>query len=147
MVDVADERHMRRAIALAAPNVGLTGDNPSVGCVIVQGGLVVGEGATAPGGRPHAEESALDAAGDRASGATAYVTLEPCAERSAGHRSCSLRLMEAQVARVVIASLDPSVMAGGRGPALLREAGVAVEMGLLADEAAGLYATYRPRHG
>lgn len=143
----ADLIQMRRAIALAAPNVGLTGDNPSVGCVIVQDGVVVGEGATGPGGRPHAEERALDAAGGRARGATAYVTLEPCAERSAGHPACSRRLIEAQVTRVVIAGVDPSVMAGGRGPAMLREAGIAVETGLLAEEAARLYANYRPRRG
>lgn len=147
MVDDADETHLRRAIALAAANLGLTGDNPSVGCVIVRDSVVVGEGATAPGGRTHAEERALDAAGERAKGGTAYVTLEPCAERSAGHTACSLRLVEAQVARVVIACIDRSVMAGGQGPALLREAGVAVETGLLAEEAARLYANYRPRQG
>lgn len=143
----SDERWMRRAIALAAANVGLTGYNPAVGCVFVQDGVLTGEGATGRGGRPHAEEAALDAAAGRTQGATAYVTLEPCAERSAGHTSCSLRLIEAQVGRVVIACVDRSVMACGRGPALLREAGVAVETGLLADEAARLYANYHPRNG
>jgi diaminohydroxyphosphoribosylaminopyrimidine deaminase/5-amino-6-(5-phosphoribosylamino)uracil reductase len=137
---------MRRAIALAAAHVGRTGDNPAVGCVIVAGGEVVGEGATAPGGRPHAEELALDQAGDRARGAVAYVTLEPCAERSSGAASCSQRLVEAGVVRVVVACEDASVMAAGRGAARLQAAGVTVETGVLAAEAGDLYATYRPRH-
>jgi diaminohydroxyphosphoribosylaminopyrimidine deaminase/5-amino-6-(5-phosphoribosylamino)uracil reductase len=141
---VDDERHMRRAIALARAQVGLTGDNPAVGCVIVRDGAVIGEAATAHGGRPHAEEQALDLAGD-ARGATAYVTLEPCGERSSGAASCGERLAAAGVARVVIAAADASTLAAGRGVARLREAGVAVETGLLADEAAALYADYRPR--
>ena len=135
---------MRRAIALARAQVGLTGDNPAVGCVIVRDGAVIGEAATAQGGRPHAEEQALDLAGD-ARGATAYVTLEPCGERSSGAASCGERLAAAGVARVVIAAADASTLAAGRGVARLREAGVAVETGLLADEAAALYADYRPR--
>ncbi|WP_374470697.1 bifunctional diaminohydroxyphosphoribosylaminopyrimidine deaminase/5-amino-6-(5-phosphoribosylamino)uracil reductase RibD [Phenylobacterium sp.] len=141
----ADETHMRRAIALARGNVGATGENPSVGCVIVRGDTVVGEGVTAPGGRPHAEELALGVAGEGARGATAYVTLEPCAVRSSGAPSCSQRLVAAGVARVVIACEDTSVMAAGQGAARLRGAGVEVLAGLLADEAAALYADYRPR--
>jgi diaminohydroxyphosphoribosylaminopyrimidine deaminase/5-amino-6-(5-phosphoribosylamino)uracil reductase len=141
----ADETHMRRAIALARANVGATAENPSVGCVIVRRGEVVGEGATAPGGRPHAEELALAQAGEAARGATAYVTLEPCALRSSGAPSCSQRLAEAGVTRVLIACDDASVMAAGQGAARLRAAGVAVDAGLLADEAAALYASYRPR--
>lgn len=139
-----DVRHMRRAIALAAPGVGATGDNPSVGCVIVQGGAVVGEGATAAGGRPHAEEQALEQAGEAARGATAYVTLEPCGERSSGARSCSELLTAAGVARVVVACQDSSPYAAGRGGERLRGAGIAVEMGVLADEAGRLYADYNP---
>src|SRR4051812_16214423 len=110
-----DEAWMARAIELAQANVGRTGDNPSVGCVIVRDGVVVGEGATAPGGRPHAEEVALDRAGEAARDATAYVTLEPCGERSSGAASCGQRLAEAGIARVVIACEDASVMAAGRG--------------------------------
>jgi diaminohydroxyphosphoribosylaminopyrimidine deaminase/5-amino-6-(5-phosphoribosylamino)uracil reductase len=136
--------YMRRAIALAAARVGLTADNPAVGCVIVRDGGVVGEAATAEGGRPHAEEQALDAAGERARGATAYVTLEPCGERSAGHASCGQRLAEAGVARVVAACADPSAFASGRGPQRLAAAGVAYAQGLLSDEAAALYRDYRP---
>jgi len=135
---------MRRAIALAAQNLGLTGDNPSVGCVLVKDGVVVAEAATAPGGRPHAEEQALAAAGAAGRGATAYVTLEPCGERSSGAPSCAQRLADSGVARVVVACRDPSKYAAGQGDARLRAAGVEVETGLLADEAGHLYAGYRP---
>ena len=145
MTAPADETWMRRAIALARAQIGGTGDNPSVGCVIVRNGAVVGEGATAPGGRPHAEEQALDRADALARGATAYVTLEPCGERSSGVPSCGERLAAAGVARVVVGCEDPSILAAGRGLARLREAGTAVEFGLLRDEAAALYETYRPR--
>ena len=140
-----DARWMRRAIGLAATRVGETGDNPAVGCVIVSDGAVAGEAATAPGGRPHAEEQALERAGEAARGATAYVTLEPCAERSSGAAACAERLVEAGVARVVVACEDASVLAAGRGLERLRAAGVATETGLLRGEAAGLYAAYRPR--
>lgn len=135
---------MRRAVDLARANLGATGANPSVGCVIVQGGQVVGEGATAPGGRPHAEEAALIQAGDRAAGADAYVTLEPCGARSSGGLSCAERLAAAGVARVIYACADPSPFAAGRGPGRLAEAGVAVEAGFLAEEAGALLAGYRP---
>ena len=144
--DPDDQAHMRRAIALARTNLGRTGENPAVGCVIVAGGAVVGEGVTGEGGRPHAEELALDQAGAAARGATAYVTLEPCGERSSGAASCSERLVAAGVARVVVACADPSALAAGRGPARLRAAGITIEIGLLAEVAAPLYAAYTPRH-
>jgi pyrimidine deaminase RibD-like protein len=140
-----DEAWMRRAIQLAAPQVGLTGDNPAVGCLIVNHGLVVGEAATARGGRPHAEELALEQAGPAARGATAYVTLEPCGERSSGAASCGERLAAAGVTRVVVAREDSSVLASGGGLQRLRDAGVAVELGVLSAEAADLYAAYQPR--
>jgi diaminohydroxyphosphoribosylaminopyrimidine deaminase/5-amino-6-(5-phosphoribosylamino)uracil reductase len=141
----SDEGFMRRAIALAEKRVGQTGDNPAVGCVIVADGEVVGEAATAAGGRPHAEEQALELAGERARGATAYVTLEPCGERSAGHASCGQRLAAAGVAKVFAACADPSVLAAGRGVRWLREAGVDYDLGLLRTEAEPLCAAYRPR--
>lgn len=141
---MSDEAFMRRAIALAATRVGRTGDNPSVGCVIVRDGAVVGEGVTGEGGRPHAEEVALDQAGAAAEGATAYVTLEPCALRSTGAASCSERLVSAQVGRVVVASRDSSVFAGGEGCRRLHNAGIVTDRGLLEAEADALYATYRP---
>ena len=139
-----DEAHMRRAIALAGAQVGLTGANPAVGCVIVRDGTIIGEGATAAGGRPHAEETALVQAGPAARGATAYVTLEPCGQRSSGRPSCGALLTAAGIARAVVACTDLSVFAAGRGLAQLREAGTQVEIGLLADDAQKLYAAYRP---
>jgi len=138
---VSDDAFMRRALALAAPGVGRTGDNPSVGCVIVKDGLVAGEGATADCGRPHAEEQALAQAGD-ARGATAYVTLEPCAHRSSGAVSCSDLLIQAHVSRAVIATRDPHPMAAGVGIERLRAAGVAVEIGVLETEARAQNASF-----
>jgi diaminohydroxyphosphoribosylaminopyrimidine deaminase/5-amino-6-(5-phosphoribosylamino)uracil reductase len=142
-----DQTYMRRAIDVARAGVGRTGANPSVGCVIVKDGQVVGEGATGEGGRPHAEELALAQAGAAAAGATAYVTLEPCGERSSGAASCSALLVAGGVARVVIACEDASVLAAGRGVARLRAAGVATDLGLLREEAARLYTTYDPQNG
>ncbi len=144
MTAEADRQHMRRAIALARTHVGLTGANPSVGCVLVKDGVVVGEGVTAQGGRPHAEEQAIDNAGESARGAVAYVTLEPCGARSSGVASCSQRLVSAGVAEVVIACEDASPYASGQGAERLRAAGVPVRLGVLAEEAAGLYEGYEP---
>ena len=143
MTQADDEHWMRRAIDLARTNVGRTAENPSVGCVIVKDGVVLGEAVTAPGGRPHAEEQALRITGPAARGATAYVTLEPCGERSSGARSCSELLVTAGVARVVVAAADSSPLASGRGVLRLRDAGVATDLGLLSTEAGRLYTAYR----
>jgi pyrimidine deaminase RibD-like protein len=142
--DAEDQAYMQRAIALAATHLGRTGANPSVGCVIVKDGVVMGEAVTALGGRPHAEEQALAQVGDRARGATAYVTLEPCGARSGGTASCSERLAAAGVARVVVACEDPSTFASGLGSRRLRDAGIGYEAGFLAAQAQGLYADYQP---
>lgn len=141
---MTDEEAMRRAIALAKAQVGRTGANPAVGCVILAGGEVVGEGATGDGGRPHAEEVALAMAGPAARGSVAYVTLEPCAERSSGALSCSTLLADAGVARVVVACGDPSVYAAGRSCERLHRLGIPYEQGFLAVEAQGLYTEYEP---
>ncbi len=133
-----DAAFMRRAIDLALARMGETWPNPAVGCVIVKDGKVLAEAATAPGGRPHAEEQAVPAAGPEVVGATAYVTLEPCGARSSGRASCAHFLAEAGVARVVVAALDPSPFASGRGTERLRQAGLTVETGLMGDEAAVL---------
>jgi pyrimidine deaminase RibD-like protein/very-short-patch-repair endonuclease len=139
MSDMENDTHfMRRAIALAKAQMGRTWPNPSVGCVLVKDGEIVGEGATGDGGRPHAEELALAQAGARAQGATAYVTLEPCGERSTGAPSCGQKLAEAQVARVVYACADPSPFASHKGPMRLTAAGIPIEHGLCAAEAAVL---------
>lgn len=131
---MSDSAHMKRALELAAPGVGRTGNNPSVGCVIVAGGVIVGEGATAVGGRPHAEELALAQAGEAARAADVYLTLEPCAHRSAGGVACADLLIGAAVARVVIAAGDPHPYAAGVGIERLRAAGVRVEVGVMEAE-------------
>lgn len=141
----ADQQHMGRAIELARTHVGLTGSNPSVGCVIVKDGVVVGEGVTAQGGRPHAEEQALEQAGERALGAVAYVTLEPCGARSSGAESCSEKLVAAGVAQVAIACEDPSTFAAGQGSERLRAAGIEIRSGVMEAEASSLYTGYAAR--
>ena len=144
---MTDETYMRRALALAAPMVGRTASNPAVGCVIVKDGVVVGEGATADGGRPHAEEVALAVAGAAARGAVAYVTFEPCAQRSTGASACSDLLLQSGVARVVYAASDPHPLAAGVGPARLRAGGVEMAAGLFADEARAQNADFFARLG
>lgn len=130
------------AVDLARHRVGLTGANPSVGCVLVRAGDLIAAAVTAEGGRPHAEEQALEAAGPAAEGATAYVTLEPCGARSSGSASCADLLVRAKVARVVVACLDASPLASGRGAERLADAGIAVQFGVGLDEAAELYEDY-----
>jgi pyrimidine deaminase RibD-like protein len=141
---MTDEDFMGRAIELARTRVGQTGDNPAVGCVIVKDGVLVSEGVTGEGGRPHAEENALAAAGEAARGAVAYVTLEPCAKRSSGGVSCSERLVAAGVVRVVVAAPDSSVYADGEGSRRLQAAGIVTDHGLMREAAQALYAAYRP---
>ncbi|HVY84227.1 MAG TPA: bifunctional diaminohydroxyphosphoribosylaminopyrimidine deaminase/5-amino-6-(5-phosphoribosylamino)uracil reductase RibD [Caulobacterales bacterium] len=139
---MSDAQHMARALALASAMQGRTGDNPAVGCVIVKDDAVISEGATAQGGRPHAEEVALLHAGAEARGATAYVTLEPCAERSSGAASCTDLLIAAGVARAVIATGDPHPLAAGAGLVRLRDAGITVELGLMEEPARRLNAAF-----
>lgn len=145
MSGTADQEFMRRAVALAKDQMGRTWPNPAVACVVVKDGEVIAEAATAPGGRPHAEEQAVPAAGERAKGATAYVTMEPCGARSSGRTSCAQYLIDSGVERVVIACLDPSPFAAGRGVERVRGKGLQVETGVLADEAAVLYEGYLHR--
>jgi diaminohydroxyphosphoribosylaminopyrimidine deaminase/5-amino-6-(5-phosphoribosylamino)uracil reductase len=132
-----DVEHMRAALALARRGLGSTWPNPSVGCVLVRDGRVVGRGATAPGGRPHAERLALDMAREAAQGATAYVTLEPCAHHGQTP-PCADALVEAGVRRVVIGCDDPYPAVNGAGTARLRAAGVEVVTGVLRAEAEAL---------
>lgn len=138
-----DEAAMGRALELARAQIGRTGTNPSVGCVIISAdGVRVSEGATGDGGTEHAEQLALGALPDgKADGATAYVTLEPCFARSAGGTSCSERLLVAGIARVVCAIADEHPNGQG-GFNRLRDGGVVVEVGLMADEAGALYADF-----
>ncbi len=130
---------MGAALALASRGIGQATPNPSVGCVIVNQGRVVGRGWTQAGGRPHAEAMALAQAGAQAAGATAYVTLEPCAHVSPRGLACADSLIGAGVARVVIAAHDPDPRTNGAGAARLQAAGIAVTSGVRAAEAeAGL---------
>ena len=122
---------MAQAIALGEDARGRSAPNPNVGCVIVSaGGKLVGKGATAAGGRPHAEAVALEQAGKSARGATVYVTLEPCAHASPRGPACADLLAEARPARVVVALKDPDPRTTGNGIERLRDAGVAVKLGV-----------------
>lgn len=132
---MTDARWMAAALALARRAAGASSPNPNVGCILVRDGRVVGRGWTAPGGRPHAEATALAQAGSDARGATAFVTLEPCAHASPRGPACADRLAAAGVARAVVAMPDPDSRTAGRGVARLRAAGIAVEEGVLRDAA------------
>lgn len=136
---------MARALTLARSGLGLTQPNPSVGCVLVKGGEIVGEGRTQAGGRPHAEAVALAMAGRAARGATAFVTLEPCAHTSLRGPACSDSLIAAGVRAVIISVLDPDVRTCGEGAARLRAAGIDVSVGLLADEGEAQIAGFAKR--
>ncbi|MCU4653160.1 bifunctional diaminohydroxyphosphoribosylaminopyrimidine deaminase/5-amino-6-(5-phosphoribosylamino)uracil reductase RibD [Roseibacterium sp. SDUM158016] len=135
MPSEADLRWMRLALSLGRRGQGRVWPNPAVGCVIVRDGRVVGRGWTQDGGRPHAERVALDEAGAAATGATAYVTLEPC-NHTGVTPPCSEALVAASLARVVVAVSDPDPRTAGAGIARLRAAGIAVETGVLEAEAA-----------
>jgi len=130
----ADHAHMARALRLAEAGLYTTQPNPRVGCVIAHGEDVVGEGFHARAGEPHAEVFAMRAAGERARGATAYVTLEPCAHFGRTP-PCADALVAAGVARVVAACEDPNPKVAGGGFAKLRDAGIAVEIGLMREAA------------
>ena len=139
-----DASHMAHALRLARRGLGNVWPNPAVGCVLVREGRVVGRGWTQPGGRPHAERMALDQAGDLARGATAYVTLEPCAHHGRTP-PCAEGLAASGVARVVSALTDPDPRVAGKGHAMLRAAGIALTQGVLSDQAAELQAGFLSR--
>ncbi len=143
--EALDRRFMAAALRLSRKNAGRTSTNPSVGTLIVRddgaGPMIVGTGVTAVGGRPHAETEALAEAGELARGATAYVTLEPCAHHGRTP-PCANALVNAGVARVVGAASDPDPRVSGKGYAILRAAGVEVVEKVLAAEAAEQMAGY-----
>lgn len=126
---------MAAALALARRGRGRTGTNPNVGCLLVKDGRVVGRGWTQPGGRPHAEAQALAEAGAAARGATAYVTLEPCAHESPRGPTCADSLIAAGIARCVAAMEDPDERTAGKGLQRLKAAGIEVSSGLLEAQA------------
>ncbi len=130
----ADDRWMALALSLGRRGLGRTWPNPAVGCVIVKDDRLLGRGWTQPGGRPHAETKALEQAGAGAKGATAYVTLEPCAHHGQTP-PCASALIAAGISRVVTALSDPDSRVAGKGHADLRAAGITVEIGCGADQA------------
>ncbi len=134
MISPADQAHMAQALRLAKRGLYSTSPNPRVGCVIVRDGVVVGEGWHQRAGEAHAEVNALQQAGAAARGATAYVTLEPCSHHGRTP-PCTEALLAAGIGRVVAAMADPNPLVAGRGLAQLQAAGVAVDVGLMADEA------------
>jgi diaminohydroxyphosphoribosylaminopyrimidine deaminase / 5-amino-6-(5-phosphoribosylamino)uracil reductase len=131
----ADRRFMQLALALGRRGLGRTWPNPAVGAVVVKDGVIVGRGWTQPGGRPHAEPEALRRAGEAARGATLYVTLEPCSHFGKSP-PCVDAIIAAGISRVVAAIEDPNPEVAGKGHAGLRAAGIAVDIGMFADEAA-----------
>ncbi|MGC1468294.1 MAG: bifunctional diaminohydroxyphosphoribosylaminopyrimidine deaminase/5-amino-6-(5-phosphoribosylamino)uracil reductase RibD [Sphingorhabdus sp.] len=133
-----DRRWLAAAIALAERGKGRTGNNPSVGCIIVKDGVAIGRGWTQPGGRPHAEAVALEQAGNATAGATVYVSLEPCAHISARGPACTDSLVAAKPARVVGALTDPDPRTAGKGFDRLEAAGISVERDAMAEARAGL---------
>ncbi|KIV73970.1 MULTISPECIES: bifunctional diaminohydroxyphosphoribosylaminopyrimidine deaminase/5-amino-6-(5-phosphoribosylamino)uracil reductase RibD [Pseudomonadaceae] len=140
----SDQAFMARALELARKGLYSTHPNPRVGCVIVRDGQVVGEGWHARAGEPHAEVHALRQAGERARGATAYVTLEPCSHHGRTP-PCADALVNAGVARVVAAMQDPNPQVAGRGLLRLMDAGIAVQSGVLESEARALNAGFIKR--
>jgi diaminohydroxyphosphoribosylaminopyrimidine deaminase / 5-amino-6-(5-phosphoribosylamino)uracil reductase len=134
-----DRRFMELALTLGRRGLGRTWPNPAVGAVVVKNGVIVGRGWTQPGGRPHAEPMALAAAGEGARGATLYVTLEPCSHFGKSP-PCTDAIIAAGIIRVVAAIEDPNPKVAGKGHAKLRAAGISVDVGLCAGEAAYAHA-------
>jgi len=131
------DRHMLHALELAKRGLGNVWPNPAVGCVIVKDGLVIGRGWTQPGGRPHAEAMALAQAGENARDAEVYVTLEPCCQPGRG-AACTGAIIAANIRKVFIAMGDPHPRVNGQGIAVLRAAGIKIEVGVCEAEAAEL---------
>lgn len=134
MTSEIDTHYMRIALAMACRGFGRCAPNPSVGCVLVKGGRILAKACTADGGRPHAEALALEKAGALAKGATAYVTLEPCAHHGKTP-PCAESLVQAGIAHVVIGCVDPDPRVSGAGVKILEDAGVSVSQGVCEAEA------------
>lgn len=145
MASPLDESFMRRALALAVRGRGRVEPNPLVGCVIVRDGVVLGEGFHQQFGQAHAERNALAACTESARGATAYVTLEPCCHTDKKTPPCVPALIEAGIARVVVACVDPNPAVSGHGIEQLRSAGIVVEIGVCEAEAKQLNAPFFAR--
>ncbi len=139
-----DERYMRVALNRAQRGIGHCAPNPAVGCVLVKGGVILAAAHTAKGGRPHAEALALETAGAQAKGATAYVTLEPCAHHGQTP-PCAQSLIDAGVRRVVVACTDPDPRVSGQGIRMLVDAGIDVNIGVLEEAALAMNAGFFSR--
>ncbi|MBD8650015.1 bifunctional diaminohydroxyphosphoribosylaminopyrimidine deaminase/5-amino-6-(5-phosphoribosylamino)uracil reductase RibD [Rhizobium sp. CFBP 13726] len=144
MSEADDQRFMAAALRLSRWHEGQTMTNPSVGCVLVRDGAIVGAAVTARDGRPHAEARALAVAGEKARGATAYVTLEPCAHHGKTP-PCANALVAAGVSRVVVSVADPDPRVSGQGLKILHDAGIATELGLMEDDGKRALAGYLSR--
>src|SRR5437868_8647520 len=136
------QRFMRRALDLAARGRGSVEPNPMVGCVIVQGGRIIGDGFHQKFGGPHAEREALAACRESARGASVYVNLEPCCHTDKKTPPCVPALIEAGIAKVVVGCIDPNPQVSGKGIESLRAAGIDVKVGLLEPESKQLNAAY-----
>jgi len=134
-----DKKYMKMALEEAATGIGKTDFAPSIGCVIVKDGRIIGKGRTSDGGVPHAEANALQMAydnGEDPTGSTVYVTLEPCFTADPGAETpCSKLLIDAKIARMVTALQDPDHKTNGRGTEILKELGIETQVGLYAEEA------------
>ncbi len=131
---MSDALYMKKALDLSRALMGRTAENPSVGCVIVKNGKIIGQGATQEGGRPHAERQALSTLTEPAKGATAYVTLEPCSHHGQTPPCCDA-LIDSGISRCVIAVIDPDPRVNWRGAAMMQEAGIDVVVGVGEAEA------------
>ncbi|MFN7023063.1 MAG: bifunctional diaminohydroxyphosphoribosylaminopyrimidine deaminase/5-amino-6-(5-phosphoribosylamino)uracil reductase RibD [Pseudorhizobium sp.] len=143
-VSSQDRRYMAAAMRLSRWHTGLTATNPSVAALVVRDGAIVGQAVTAPGGRPHAETQALAVAGDKARGATLYVTLEPCSHHGKTP-PCADAIVTAGISRVVVSLTDPDPRVSGRGLAILRDAGITVESGVMEEEGRHALSAYLMR--
>lgn len=141
---MTDADYMQVALKLARTHVGKTAENPAVGCVLVKEGKIISQGVTSEGGRPHGEANALGKAGSKARGATAYVTLEPCAHHGQTP-PCADALIEAEIARCVIACVDPDPRVHWQGAARLQEAGIDTVVGVCEAEARDVNAAFFER--
>src|ERR1700761_8042133 len=134
LLKAADQRFMQLALSLGRRGLGRTWPNPAVGAIIVKDSVIVGRGWTQPGGRPHAEVEALRRAGEAARGATLYVTLEPCSHFGKSP-PCADAVIAAGISRAVVAIEDPNPEVTGQGNKRLRAAGIAVDIGIGAEQA------------
>ena len=136
-MSLKDQNWMQKALRLAVRGIGKVSPNPPVGCVIVKEDRVIGRGWTQPGGRPHAEVMALQQAGQKAEGATAYCTLEPCSHFGKTPPCCDA-LIKAGISKVVVAAQDPDLRVNGRGIKRLRTAGLCVVENVCKEEASDI---------